>query len=126
MGHLTRDLEIRTTQSGLAIGNTTIAVTEKRKDNEHTSFIDVKVFGKMAENFQKFVKKGQSVHINGRLRQESWEDKQTGQKRSKLGVLVDGFQLLPQSKKRQEVQVGGDDRGTQFQNTPDDDCDVPF
>jgi single-strand DNA-binding protein len=102
-GHLVRDPEMRNTNSGTAVANASIAVNHKwttaaGEKQESVSFVDCKVWGKTAENFSKFFSKGRPVLVEGRLEQESWEDKTDGSKRSKLVVVVERFEFVPQGK----------------------------
>ena len=98
-GNLTRDPELKFTPKGHAVANFTVAHnrkwrTEAGEDKEEVSFIDCVVFGKTAENVAKFFKKGAAIFVEGRIKQESWDDKTSGQKRSKLVVNVDSFQFV--------------------------------
>jgi single-strand DNA-binding protein len=99
IGNLTRDPEIRSTPSGTQIAQFAIAVNRKWKDvgtgqtKEEVSFIDVEAWSKTAEAIAKFFHKGDPIFIEGRLKQDSWEDKTSGQKRSKLKVVAEGFQF---------------------------------
>jgi single-strand DNA-binding protein len=99
MGNLTRDPEIRNTQSGMAVCSASIAVNEKFKDaqgewQERSTFVDVTIWGKRGEAFAKYHKKGASAFIEGKLRLDQWEDKQSGQKRSKLFVVGDNWEFV--------------------------------
>lgn len=99
VGNLTRDPELRYTPKGLAIAKIGIAVnrqwrTESGEQKEEVTFVDVDAFGKQAETLGQYMRKGSPILIEGRLRLDQWDDKQTGQKRSKLGVVVEGFQFL--------------------------------
>ena len=99
VGNLTRDPELRYTPKGLAIAKIGIAVnrqwrTETGEQKEEVTFVDVDAFGKQAETLGQYMRKGSPILIEGRLRLDQWDDKQTGQKRSKLGVVVEGFQFL--------------------------------
>lgn len=98
MGNLTRDPEIKYAPSGTAITEFGIAVSEKfkgadQKWQERTEFVDCTLFGKSAENFCQYMAKGRKVVIEGKLRLDTWEDKQSGQKRSKLRVMVDAWHM---------------------------------
>jgi len=97
-GNLTRDIDLRYTSSGLEIGTGGLAINRSwTKDGEKksdTTFVDFTLFGKSAEVLAKYTQKGGPLMIEGRLRNDSWEDKTTGQKRSKLTVLVDNFILI--------------------------------
>lgn len=101
MGNLTRDIELRHTQSGLAIGKFGLAVNETsgKGDNKKTktTFVDITAFGKTAEILKQYVCKGSPLFISGRLNFSQWED-QSGQKRSKLDVICDQFQFLGSKK----------------------------
>lgn len=112
MGFLARDLELRYGQSGTAVGNTALAVNRKWKDQggtlkEEVSFIDLTFFGSTAENAAQYLKKGSPVIIEGRLKQESWDDKQTGKKRSKLVVIVEQMTFVPRQKEGSSEDADG-------------------
>lgn len=99
IGNLTRDPELRFTPKGTAIAKIGLAVnrtwyTEAREKKEEVTFIEVDLFGKTAENVGQYLKKGSSCLIEGRLKLDQWDDKQTGQKRSKLGVAGEVVQFL--------------------------------
>ncbi len=99
VGNLTRDPELRYTPKGMAIAKFGIAVNrvwtnEAGEKKEEVTFVDVDVFGRTAENVGQYMRKGRPILVEGRLRLEQWDDKQTGQKRSKLGVVGDTVQFL--------------------------------
>jgi len=99
VGNLTRDPELRYTPKGLAIAKIGMAVnrtwkSESGESKEEVTFVDVDAFGKQAEVLGQYVKKGSPLLVEGRLRLDQWDDKQTGQKRSRLGVVLEGFQFL--------------------------------
>ena len=99
MGNLTRDPEVRTTNAGTAVGELGIAVNRKVKDGENgwkdeTTFVDVTIWGSTATNCEKYLLKGRPVLIEGRLQLDSWEDKETGVKRTKLKVVAESVQFL--------------------------------
>src|SRR5712671_940324 len=99
MGNLTRDPELRYTPKGLAIAKFGLAVNrvwtnEAGEKKEEVTFVDVDVFGRTAENVGQYMRKGSPILIEGRLRLDQWDDKQTGQKRSKLGVVAETVQFL--------------------------------
>jgi single-strand DNA-binding protein len=100
VGNLTRDPEVRYTPGGTAVCDITLAVnaqwTDKRTNErkEEVSFIDITLWGRTAEIAGEYLAKGRPVLIEGRLQQDKWDDKETGQKRSKLKVVADGMQLL--------------------------------
>lgn len=100
MGNVTRDPEVRYTSGGSAVTEIGIAVnrywtdrnTNERK--EETTFVDVTLWGRTAEIAGEYLGKGRPVMIEGRLQLDQWEDKETGQKRSKLRVVGESMQLL--------------------------------
>ncbi len=100
MGNLTRDPEVRYTTGGSAVCDISLAVsynwTDRRTNErkEEVSFIDVTLFGRTAEIAGEYLAKGRPVLIEGRLQQDRWDDKETGQKRSKIKVVADSMQLL--------------------------------
>ena len=99
MGNLTRDPELRYTQSGLALVKFGMAVNRRRRNRdtkettEETCFVDITGWGAQAETFNQYMKKGRPVFIEGRLQYSTWESKE-GQKRSKLEVVMENFQFL--------------------------------
>ena len=98
-GNLTRDPEIRYTAGGLAVAKLGLAVNRKWKDGksgetkEEVAFVDVDAFGKQAETIGQWLKKGAGILIEGRLKTETWDDKE-GKKRSRLAVVLEGFTFL--------------------------------
>jgi single-strand DNA-binding protein len=115
MGNLTRDPEVRYTSSGTAIAKLGIAVNrywrnQEGQQQEETTFVDVDAFGKQAETIGQYLKKGRPIMVEGRLKLDQWDDKQTGQKRSKMGVTLENFQFLDS---RSEGGDGGGSGGTQ-------------
>jgi single-strand DNA-binding protein len=110
MGNLTRDPELRYTPKGTAVAKLGIAVSRKWKSDtggmqEETTFVDVDAFGRQAETIGQYLKKGRPIMIEGRLKLDQWEDKNTGQKRSKLGVVMESFQFIDSG--RSDDQSGG-------------------
>ena len=96
MGNLTRDPEVRQTQSGTALVKAGLAVNERRPDGqggwkEQAHFFDITIFGTRGEAFARFNKRGACVLVEGRLNFSSWDDKESGQKRSKVDVVVDNW-----------------------------------
>ena len=99
VGNLTRDPELRYTTKGTAIAKIGVAVNrvwtnEAGEKKEEVTFVDVDVFGRTAENVGQYMRKGRPILIEGRLRLDQWDDKQTGQKKSKLGVVAETVQFL--------------------------------
>ena len=98
-GNLTRDPELRYTPKGLAICKFGLAINRKwssegGEQKEEVTFVDVDAFGRQAETIGQYLKKGRPILIEGRLRLDQWDDKQTGQKKSRLGVVLESFQFL--------------------------------
>jgi len=99
MGRLTRDIEMRYTPKGMAIANMSVAInrrwtSEAGEKKEEVTFVECTLFGRTAENCAQYLKKGSSAHVSGRLKSESWDDKQTGQKRSKMVVVAESVQFI--------------------------------
>ncbi|MDZ4853091.1 MAG: single-stranded DNA-binding protein [Pirellulaceae bacterium] len=97
MGNLTRDIDLRYTTSGMAVGDSSVAVNDRRKNQsgewvDEATFVEVKFFGRTAEIAGEYLSKGSPIHIEGRLKLDTWE--KDGQKRSKLFVIVDHMQMI--------------------------------
>ncbi|MDR1233199.1 MAG: single-stranded DNA-binding protein [Puniceicoccales bacterium] len=108
MGNLTRDPELRVTQQGMSICKFAVAVSRQTKladgtMKEETAFVDVDAFGKQAEVIGKYFTKGRPILLEGRLRLDQWES-QSGEKRSKLGVVLENFQFVGS---RADAEEGG-------------------
>ena len=109
-GNLTANPELVRTPKGTAVVNASLAVNEfyTAEDGERqqiTTYIDVKVWGPSAENFAKLARKGQEILIDGSIRQDTWEDKDSGQKRSKLYVRADSWQFTQRKAQVPEAPV---------------------
>src|SRR5919204_1388909 len=99
LGNVTRDPEIRYTPKGSAVCDLGVAVnrsytTDSGEKREEVTFVDVTLWGRTAEVAGEYLKKGRPVFIEGRLQMDTWDDKQTGQKRTKLRVVGESMQLL--------------------------------
>jgi single-strand DNA-binding protein len=98
IGHMTRDPQFKYLPNQTPLAEFGLAVNRKfTKDGEKKEdvlFIDCAVFGKQAEVIQKYCNKGRALLVDGRLKLDSWEDKNGGGKRSKISVVVDNFQML--------------------------------
>ncbi len=99
MGNLTRKPEVRYTQGGMAICKLGLAVNRRFKDQsgnwkEEPTFVDITFFGKRGEAFAKYHDKGRPAFVEGELRLDQWEDKQSGEKRSKLHVVGNDWQFV--------------------------------
>jgi single-strand DNA-binding protein len=141
LGNLTRDPEVRYTPKGTAVTELGMAVNrvytaENGEKREETTFVDVTLWGRTAEIAGEYLKKGRPVFIEGRLQLDTWDDKQSGQKRSKLKVVGEGLQLI--GSRPGGSGGGGDDEGSSAprsskstpppQATPSepDDDEIPF
>jgi single-strand DNA-binding protein len=99
VGNVTRDPEVRYTPKGTAVCEISVAVnktytTDEGEKKEDTTFVDVVLWGKLAEITKEYVKKGRLVLVAGELQQETWQDKETGKNRSKLQIKADTIQFL--------------------------------
>jgi single-strand DNA-binding protein len=142
LGNLTRDPEVRYTPKGTAVTELGMAVNrvytaENGEKREETTFVDVTLWGRTAEIAGEYLKKGRPVFIEGRLQLDTWDDKQSGQKRSKLKVVGEGLQLIG-SRPGGGGGGGGDEEGSSVPRSskstpppkavpsePDDD-EIPF
>jgi single-strand DNA-binding protein len=120
IGNLTRDPEVRYTPKGTAVADIGIAVNrvysgEDGEKKEEVTFIDVTLWARQAEVAQEYLKKGRQVFIEGRLQLDTWDDKQTGQKRSRLRVVAENMQMLGS---RGESEAGSTAPSTQRRTTP--------
>ena len=118
-GNLTRDVEVRYTPSGTAIGNTGLAVNRKFKaatgeQKEETMFVDITFFGRTAEIANQYLRKGSKVLVDGRLKLDQWTA-QDGSKRSKHSVTVENLQML--GSRDENAGVGGNTYGGQPQQS---------
>lgn len=143
-GNLTRDPELRYTPKGMAIAKIGLAMnrtwkTETGETKEEVTFVDVDAFGRQAEVIAQYMKKGRPLLVEGRLRLDQWDDKQTGQKRSRLGVVLESFSFLDSggnrgessgsseasSRNRPAAPAPSPDAGSADAPPPEED-DVPF
>jgi single-strand binding protein len=110
LGRLVRDIDLRYTQSQMAIGKTAIAVTRKYTLNgekrEETCFIDLTFFGKQAEIANQYLAKGSKLAVEGYLKFEQWQDN-NGQNRSKHSIAVESMEMLGSAQGNQGYQQGG-------------------
>src|SRR5512138_2429800 len=98
-GNLTRDPELRYTPKGTAVARIGMAVnrtwkTETGETKEEVTFIDVDAFGRQAEVIAQYLRKGRPLLVEGRLKLDQWEDKNTHQKQSKLRVVLESFSFI--------------------------------
>lgn len=110
IGNLTRDVELRVLPKGTSIGQFGLAVNREWKDEsgqkkEEVTFIDCEAWGKTAEIIAKYTTKGRPLFVEGRLKLDSWDDKTSGQKRSKIKVVVENFQFLNGCKQESNAET---------------------
>src|SRR5216117_75356 len=99
VGNLTRDPEVRYTPKGSAVADIALAVNrnytlDSGEKREEVTYVDVVLWSRLAEIAGEYLKKGRPIFIEGRLQLDTWDDKQSGQKRSKLRVIGETMQLL--------------------------------
>jgi single-strand DNA-binding protein len=99
IGNLTRDPELRHTPKGTAVSEISMAINrvwnnDQGQKQEETTFVEVTLWGRQAELAQQYLTKGRPVYIEGRLNLDTWDDKETGKKRSKLRVIGENMQFL--------------------------------
>ena len=99
IGNLTRDPEVKYTPRGTAVADVGLAVNrlftaDDGERREETTFVDIILWGRIAEIAKQYCKKGSPLFVEGRLQLDTWDDKQTGQKRSRLRVVAENIQLL--------------------------------
>jgi single-strand DNA-binding protein len=109
-GNLTRDPELRYTPKGTAICQIGLAInrtynTDSGEKKEEVTFVDVEAWARTAEVIAQYLKKGRPILIEGRLKLDQWDDKQTGQKRSRLKVVCENFQFLDSGGARAEGEA---------------------
>ena len=113
LGNLTRDPDLRGTRNGDSVCNLGLAVTRRYTSNgqqqEETCFVDITAFGKTANNCKQYLAKGSQVLVEGRLKLDQWEDRNTGEKRQKLSVMADTVQFIGSRQQQQQQQSGGVD-----------------
>jgi single-strand DNA-binding protein len=99
LGNLTRDPELRYTPKGMAVAKLGMAVnrsykTESGETKEEVTFLDIDAWGKQAELISQYLRKGNPLFVEGRLKLDQWDDKQTGQKRTAVRVVMENFQFI--------------------------------
>lgn len=135
-GNMTRDCELRYLANGTAVGGFGIAINEKwtAKDGEKkekTTFLDCKAWGKTAENIAQYFKKGSRFYGHGKIEIETWDDKQTQQKRSKAVIVIESFQFCDSgTRQEQESPLPPRQRPVSkpppVEDAPPDEDSVPF
>jgi len=126
IGNLGQDPESRFTPQGTAVTSFSIATNESWKSQngdikEHTEWHRIEMFGKRAETANEYMRKGNTVYIEGRLKTDEWEDKETGQKRRATKIQCDNFTML--GRRGDNQSQGGGQQSTPASNEDDD---LPF
>lgn len=129
LGNLTRDPEQRALPNGSSVVNFGLAMSRKFTVNdqtkEETCFIDITAFGKLGDVVAQYCHKGSPLFVEGRLKQDQWTDKESGAKRSKIGVIAESIQLLGGRGQGSGSAPASEPADPAF-NQPADDGDVPF
>jgi single-strand DNA-binding protein len=137
IGNLGRDPEVRSTPSGQAVANFTLATSRRWKDKsgqrqEQTEWHTIVVWGKQAEIAGQYLTKGKQIFVEGRLQTRSWEDRTSGEKKYRTEIVCDNFQMLGQRGGGPDMEgaapSGGGpsyDEGMGGSGAPEDD-DIPF
>jgi single-strand DNA-binding protein len=112
MGNLTRDPEVRYTPKGSAVADLALAVNrtytaDSGEKREEVTYVDIVLWSKLAELAGQYLKKGRAVFIEGRLQMDTWEDKQTGQKRSRIKVVGENMQFVDSRRDGGGEEEGG-------------------
>lgn len=136
MGNMTRDCEVRKLAGGTSVSAFGMAVNRKWKDTatgemkEEVLFIDCTAWGKTGENIARFFRKGSRILIDGRLKMDEWQDKATGQNRTKIGVVVEGFDFVDKKADDASAAPARTAQRTpppsRTQAPPLDDASIPF
>ncbi len=138
IGNLTRDPELRVTPKGTSICQFGLAVNRQFKDEsgatrDETTFVDIEAWGKQGELVSKYLTKGSPAMVEGRLKFDQWDDKTSGQKRSKIKVVLENVQFLssrgagsgtPGSAPTEDADMSSPSSKPSFKDQPDE--DVPF
>lgn len=131
MGRLTRDPDLRYTPKGTAVADIAMAINRYRSGGdggdrtEETTFVDVTLWGKQAETANQYLSKGREVFIEGRLQLDSWEDKTSGQKRSKLKVVGESMQFVGGPSGGGGGSYGGDNQSSGGDSSGDEQRPAP-
>ena len=128
IGHLGQDPESRFTPQGTAVTSFSVATNESWKSQsgeikEHTEWHRIEMFGKRAETANEYMRKGNTVYIEGRLKTDEWEDKETGQKRRATKIQCDNFTMLG---RRGDAGAQGGGKPSAAAPVTEEDDDLPF
>lgn len=131
VGTMVRDPELKYTPNKTAVCDITVAVSKGKKGSEKTAFIDCVLFNKAAELASEYYRKGNPIGIDGELIQDTWDDRQTGQKRSRIKVQASALLFLPRSGKKTDSENDGEPEPRKKPDLDDDfngndGSDIPF
>ena len=123
MGNLTRNPEIRYTPGGSAVCEFGMAINRRfmqanGQEKDETCFVDITVWGKQAESSSRFLQKGSSVFVEGRLVYDQWTEKETGNKRSRLRIYAERVQFLDRRDAAPQQGGGNADPGASYESAP--------
>lgn len=124
MGNLTRDPELRVTPKGTPICQFSLAINrqfkmESGESREEVIYVDIEAWGKQGETIAKYVTKGRPLFVEGRLRLDQWEDKNTKEKRSRMKVVLENFQFLGDSRGGGGALAGSSEPGIDQTASPE-------
>lgn len=136
MGNLTRDPELRHTPSNQPVANIGLAINRRYRtaggeSREETTFVDCEAWGRTAETMAQYLQKGRPVFVEGRLKLDTWQDRDSGQNRSKLKVVIDNFQFIDSKGGDGPSGGGGQPSGARSSSggggyEPIEEDDIPF
>ncbi len=133
MGNLTRDIELKHTPSDQAVATIGLAInrrfrTREGENREETTFVDCEAWGRTAEVMSQYLSKGRPVFVEGRLKLDQWEDRETGKNRSKLKVVIESFEFVDSKGTggEQTEPAAAAASGSGPQHEPIDEKDIPF
>ncbi len=123
MGNLTRDPELRVTPKGTPICQFSLAINrqfkmESGESREEVVYVDIEAWGKQGETISKYCTKGRPLYVEGRLKLDQWEDKNTKEKRSRMKVVLEQFQFLGDGRGAGTSAGGGDQGGGEERHAP--------
>lgn len=135
LGNVGKDPDVRSTPSGTTVANISVATSERSKDKQgnwtdKTEWHNLVAFGKTADIVQQYVSKGSKIYVEGALQTQSWDDKQTGEKRYKTVIVIRELVLLSGSEQRNDGYSGGQKSSyqsrAQEQSYEDSEDQIPF
>lgn len=130
IGRLTKDIELKYTAGGMAIATGSIAVDRSTKKNgewvKEAHFFEFSVFGKLGENLKPYLNKGKEIAIDGYLKQDRWQDQQTGQQRSKVTIVANDITLLGGRNNQQQNQEPTQEAGYGYSEPQGFQEDYPY